>query len=63
MSASSSGALPTALRTRSSVAARWAAGCSRDEGRHPPGSPQAWPAELRNAVATMLASRAQVVIF
>ncbi len=64
MSASSDGALPDRLRTaferggemgRRMLEMDWSAS--------PLGPPQEWPAELRNRVATMLASRAQIVMF
>jgi signal transduction histidine kinase/DNA-binding response OmpR family regulator len=64
MGASSDRALPGQLRTaferggemgRRMLELDWSA--------TPLGPPESWPAELRNAVATMLASRAQIIVF
>ena len=64
MSASSNGALPKALRTAfergGEMGRRMLA---LDEQSSPLGLPRDWPPELQHAVGTMLASRAQIVIF
>src|SRR4051812_27162411 len=64
MGASSDGALPSQLRTAFQRGGEMGRRMrDLDWSTTPLGPPAGWPQALQNAVATMLASRAQIVIF